>query len=91
MPPEPVRKMRALRSAGFQTCCIADFQVGKALRITWFAGLETRDTRLRNASPRQAADLEVCATVPVARCASAETTLRPVVDTEGGLFQAVAL
>ena len=40
-----------LRSAGFQTCCIADFQVGyAALRP---AGLETRGT----------ADLEVCATL----------------------------
>jgi hypothetical protein len=39
------------RSAGFQTCCVADFQVGTgALRP---AGLETRDT----------ADLEVCATL----------------------------
>src|SRR5688572_30983063 len=38
-------------SAGFQTCCIADFQVG---RVFWrSAGLETRDT----------ADLEVCATL----------------------------
>jgi len=40
----------AVRSAGFQTCRMADFQVGKALGITPFAGLETRDT----------ADLEVC-------------------------------
>jgi hypothetical protein len=40
------------RSAGFQTCCIADFQVGRALVIVRAAGLETRDT----------ADLEVCAT-----------------------------
>jgi hypothetical protein len=47
------------RSAGFQTCCIADFQVGNALRITQFAGLETRDTE----------DLEACATVAVTRCA----------------------
>src|SRR5580658_1493415 len=39
-----------LRSAGFQTCCAADFQVGgTALRP---AGLETCGT----------ADLEVCAT-----------------------------
>jgi hypothetical protein len=39
-----------LRSAGFQTCCAADFQIGPAaLRM---AGLETCDT----------ADLEVCAT-----------------------------
>jgi hypothetical protein len=39
-----------LHGAGFQTCCVADFQVG----ITALppAGLETRDT----------ADLEVCAT-----------------------------
>ena len=36
-----------MRSAGFQTCCAADFQIG-----TPQAGLETRDT----------ADLEVCAT-----------------------------
>jgi hypothetical protein len=43
---------RLPRSAGFQTCCIADFQVGKVVEITQFAGLETRDT----------ADLEVCAT-----------------------------
>ena len=47
------------RSAGFQTCRIADFQVGKALGITQFAGLETRDT----------ADLEVCATGAVSNCA----------------------
>ena len=46
------------RSAGFQTCCIADFKIGAAagLRtasgIARHAGLETRDT----------ADLEVCAT-----------------------------
>jgi hypothetical protein len=45
-------------SAGFQTCCIADFQVGgprhnpSALKSPPPAGLETRDT----------ADLEVCAT-----------------------------
>jgi hypothetical protein len=39
-----------LRSAGFPTCCIADFQVGSP--ALWPAGLETRDT----------ADLEVCAT-----------------------------
>jgi hypothetical protein len=43
------------RSAGFQTCCIADFQVGKVLENARPAGLETRDT----------ADLEVCATVAV--------------------------
>ena len=38
------------RSAGFQTCRVADFPIGGALLR--FAGLETRDT----------ADLEVCAT-----------------------------
>jgi hypothetical protein len=49
-----------LCSAGFQTCCIADFQVGKTSTIVQSAGLETRDT----------ADLEVCATVVAAtpRC-----------------------
>jgi hypothetical protein len=41
-----------LCSAGFQTCCIADFQVGRTPAIMQSAGLETRDT----------ADLEVCAT-----------------------------
>jgi hypothetical protein len=40
-----------LRGAGFQTCCIADFQVGSLASRP--AGLETRDT----------ADLEVCATL----------------------------
>jgi hypothetical protein len=40
-----------LRSAGFQTCCIADFQAGSP--ALWPAGLDTRDT----------ADLEVCATL----------------------------
>jgi hypothetical protein len=45
------RNSPILRSAGFQTCCAADFQVGAtALRP---AGLETCDT----------ADLEVCATL----------------------------
>ena len=41
-----------LGSAGFQTCCIADFQVGRALAVVQAAGWETRDT----------ADLEVGAT-----------------------------
>jgi hypothetical protein len=45
----------AARSAGFQTCCIADFQVDRVLENARPAGLETRDT----------ADLEVCATVAV--------------------------
>ncbi len=46
------------RSAGFQTCCIADFKIGGPLEFhghrsgSGYAGLETRDT----------ADLEVCVT-----------------------------
>jgi hypothetical protein len=43
------------RSAGFPTCRIADFQVGKSPDIEKSAGLETRGT----------ADLEVCATTRV--------------------------
>ena len=43
------------RSAGFQTCRVADFQVGRANDVAWSAGLETRDT----------ADLEIGATVAV--------------------------
>ena len=48
------------RSAGFQTCRVADFQVGGALVVVRPAGLETRDT----------ADWEVCATLVAAspRC-----------------------
>jgi len=41
------------RSAGFQTCRIADFQIGKSYDLVQSADFETRDT----------ADLEVCATV----------------------------
>ena len=37
-------------SAGFQTCCIADFQIGGVSECERPAGLETCDT----------ADLEVC-------------------------------
>jgi hypothetical protein len=40
----PKRPDAPARSAGFQTCRIADFQVGKVLGITQFEGLETRDT-----------------------------------------------
>lgn len=39
-------------SAGFSTCCIADFQIGEARRTTGAAGMESCET----------ADLEVCAT-----------------------------
>jgi hypothetical protein len=46
-----------LVALGFQTCCIADFQVGSAALRP--AGLETRDT----------ADLEVCATLSSCRTA----------------------
>jgi len=31
-------------SAGFQTCCIADFQIGRPFECKRFAGLEARDT-----------------------------------------------
>ena len=44
-------------SAGFQTCYIADFQIGAACDVVRSAGLETHDT----------ADLEVCATTDRAR------------------------
>ncbi|TMQ01667.1 MAG: hypothetical protein E6L09_02550 [Verrucomicrobia bacterium] len=37
----------ARRSAGFQTCCIADFQIGGACDVVPPAGLETRDTAQR--------------------------------------------
>jgi hypothetical protein len=53
--PATIRRDVPARSAGFQTCCIADFQVGRMLENARPAGLETRDT----------ADLEVCATVAV--------------------------
>jgi len=51
------------RSAGFQTCCVADFQIGRAWKYLARpvevrpAGLETCDT----------ADLEVCATISANR------------------------
>jgi len=53
-------KAPVYRSAGFQTCRIADFQVGWPLDGASPAGLETRDT----------AGLETCATVVL------ETALR---------------
>src|SRR2546430_7985491 len=52
-------------SAGFQTCCIADFQIGGACDGARLAGLETHDT----------ADLEVCAT-SVAAVGRAKIELR---------------
>ena len=36
------------RSAGFQTCSIADFQIGAACDVVQAAGLETRDTAQRS-------------------------------------------
>ena len=48
-------RARAAGSAGSQTRCIADFQVGRAVELARLGGLETRDT----------ADLEVCATKAV--------------------------
>src|ERR1019366_10313248 len=67
-----IRQDVPTRSAGFQTCCIADFQVGRVLENARPAGLETRDT----------ADLEVCATMAVPRCAPSPVTchLSPVVQ-----------
>jgi hypothetical protein len=58
---------RGRRSAGFQTCCIADFQVGSAMEFGWPADLEIRDT----------ADLEVCATFVGAapRCAASQNCI----------------
>jgi len=47
---------RLRRSAGFQTCCIADFQIGGAWNVGQRADLEIRDT----------AGLEVCATLAAA-------------------------
>jgi len=59
---EPARRRGVpARSAGFQTCCIADFQVGRVLENARPTGLETRDS----------ADLEVGAAVGRARCAAA--------------------
>ncbi|HEY1790271.1 MAG TPA: SCO family protein [Verrucomicrobiae bacterium] len=51
-----VRHKSNHRIAGFQTCCIADFQIGKSHEVAPSAGLETCDT----------ADLEVCGTSPYA-------------------------
>ena len=45
------------RSAGFQTCCIADFQVGKASNFVRLAGLETRDTAQRGDAATKGARL----------------------------------
>lgn len=56
----------AMRSGGFQTCCIADFQIGSMRDAVRSAGLETRDT----------ADLEVCAASVVAFPGSAALRLR---------------
>src|ERR1039458_4694804 len=71
-----IRRDVPARSAGFQTCCIADFQVGRVLENARPAGLETRDT----------ADLEVCATVAVPdalRCDGANFFLVMFAATDG--------
>jgi hypothetical protein len=44
--------IRPARSAAFQSCRVADFQIGESCILPVAAGLEARDT----------ADLEVCAT-----------------------------
>ncbi|MBI3851713.1 MAG: hypothetical protein HY298_15775 [Verrucomicrobia bacterium] len=46
---------RTHRSAGFQTCCIADFQIGAQAVFVRPAGLKTRGT----------ADLELCSEVSI--------------------------
>src|SRR5687768_15244023 len=51
-------RLESVRSGGFQTCCIADFQVGRSCEYRRVAGLETCDT----------ADLEVCATLLLVLC-----------------------
>src|SRR3989337_817293 len=56
----------ARRSAGFQTCCIADFPIGVRREVAWPAGLDTRDT----------ADLEVCATPRQRVCTKLRCALR---------------
>jgi hypothetical protein len=45
-------EIRPARSAGFQTCRVADFPIGKSCNPAVAAGLEARDT----------AELKVCAT-----------------------------
>jgi hypothetical protein len=63
MPPGAIKGVGQTCSAGFQTCCVADFQVGwlgkNPMRQHFGrpAGLETRDT----------AGLETCATSPITR------------------------
>jgi hypothetical protein len=54
------------RSAGFQTCFIADFQVGGARVVVRPAGLETRPPSAVLRRTGDTADLEVCATLVAA-------------------------
>jgi len=74
---EPARRRGVpARSAGFQTCCIADFQVGRVLENARPTGLETRDS----------ADLEVCAAVSRAmrrRCNGTNYFLELFATTDG--------
>src|SRR5436190_14150573 len=39
---ESVLGLRRFCSAGFQTCCVADFQIGRALKISSRVGLQGR-------------------------------------------------
>jgi DNA polymerase III alpha subunit len=75
------------RSAGFQTCCIADFQIGRPSANLQPAGLETCDT----------ADLEVCATtccirVPATRAKGLpeRTVERWLAERQRGEFSSLA-
>ena len=52
-------------TAGFQTCCVADFQV--VMTSASLAGWETSDT----------ADLEVCVTFAIAPSATTVSTVCP--------------
>jgi hypothetical protein len=54
-----VTRVTLSRSAGFQTCRVADFQIGGASEVVRSAGLET------GLETRDTADLEVCATLAV--------------------------
>jgi predicted metal-dependent hydrolase len=69
------RRAGGTRSAGFQTCCIADFQIGRSCDVVRPPGLETRDT----------ADLEVCASNFIRLGAE----VIPLADTTGDLRPAI--
>jgi hypothetical protein len=54
------RATRVFRSAGFQTCCIADFPIGAA----WEVRKAQVSSTARRLEARDTADWEVCATFP---------------------------